>query len=361
MSDVVVGGPGDPRVDAAELEAFIRDLFHAAGTSEADARLIAGIVVGTDLRGAYSHGCALVPSYVDALLAGRIDPKGRPAVVRDSGAALVADGGNTLGHVGLTFATEVALERAATTGVAAVALRGSNHCGAMAPYVLQGEGRDAIIIATSNGIPSMAWWGGLDPLLSLNPIGVLIPAGEEPSIVIDIAFAPAARGKIVVHQQQGLLLPEGWATDRDGYPTVDPATALGGLILPVGGHKGACMALVMGVLASLLSGGAYGTELGSHATGPRPGEDAQFVMALSIGAFEDPAVFRRRADRVIREIRTSRPAPGFDRVRVPGDAARETESAYRRDGVPLTRATVAALVAVAERAGAVPTLLAGRA
>jgi LDH2 family malate/lactate/ureidoglycolate dehydrogenase len=342
------------RVDADRLESFIDALFRGVGMGDEDAELLAGIVVGTDLRGTYSHGCALVAGYADRMLKGLIDPRGRPKVIRDSGAALVVDGGNSLGHIGVTFAMRAAIERAREIGLAAAAVGHSNHCGAMASYAMLGLDDDMIGLATTNGLPTMAFWGGLDRILSINPVGIAIPAGEEQPFVLDTSFGAAARGKIAIHQQTGRSLPEGWATDADGRPTTDPAVALEGLIQPAGGYKGTSLALVMGILSALLSGAAYGTELGDFVSGPKAGEDGQFVLALHVGAFEEPATFKSRMDEVIRQIHASRPAPGFDRVALPGERAVETEARYRREGVPLTEATRTALLAVAERAGVDP-------
>jgi LDH2 family malate/lactate/ureidoglycolate dehydrogenase len=346
------------RVDAGELEAIISRLFATAGCSERDAALIARLAVTTDLRGAYSHGSALVAGYVERMLDGKIDPRGRPHVVRDFGAALVVDGGNSLGHVGLTFAMEQAVARAETTGVAAVAVGGSNHCGAMAPYAMQALPHDMIGLATTNGLPTMAWWGGVDRILSMNPVGIAIPAGEELPIVIDTSFGAAARGKILIHQQLGRPLPEGWATDAEGNPTIDPATALAGLVQPAGGYKGTSMALVMGVLSSLLSGAAYGTELGDFSTGPTPGRDGHFALALQVAAFEEPAVFKSRMDGIIRQIKASRPGPGVERLSLPGEHAAETERRQRAEGVPITEGTRQALLSVARRTGVDAAMLA---
>jgi LDH2 family malate/lactate/ureidoglycolate dehydrogenase len=208
-----------------------------------------------------------------------------------------------------------------------------------------------IVVATTNGLPTMGWFGGLDRILSLNPVGVFIPAADERPIVMDTSFGATARGKIVIHRQKGMELPEGWAYDADGNPTVDPVVALDGLIQPAGGYKGTSMALLMGVLAGVLSGASYGTDLGDFESGPKPGQDGQFVLALDVGAFEDVGGFKQRMDEVIREIRASRPAPGVERVRLPGELAAETAARYRREGVPLTTSTVEALTAVAEKAG----------
>jgi LDH2 family malate/lactate/ureidoglycolate dehydrogenase len=345
------------RVDARTLEGFVASLFRAAGTSDDDAALIARLAVETDLRGHYSHGTALVPGYVNRMADGKVDPRGRPRVVRDQGAALVVDGGNSLGHVGLTFAMARAVERAETTGIAAVAVGGSNHCGAMASYAMQALPHDMIGIATTNGLPTMGWWGGLDRILSINPIGVAIPTGEATPIVIDTSFGAAARGKIVIQQQRGEPLPEGWATDADGQPTLDPAAALAGLIQPAGGYKGTSMALLMGVLASLLSGAAYGTELGDFVSGPTPGRDGHFGMAIRIDAFEDAVTFKTRLDGIVAQIHASRLAPGVERVWVPGERAIETQRRYLVDGVPVAPTTIDGLVAAATRVGVDPARL----
>jgi LDH2 family malate/lactate/ureidoglycolate dehydrogenase len=341
-------------VDAARLETFVASLFRAAGCSQQDAALIARLAVTTDLRGAYSHGTALVPGYLARMADSKIDPRGRPRVVRDEGAALVVDGGNSLGHVGLTFGMEQAIERAATSGIAAVAVGGSNHCGAMAPYAMQALPHDMIGIATTNGLPTMAWWGGLDRILSINPIGVAIPTGQATPIVLDTSFGAAARGKVVVQQQRGEPLPEGWATDADGQPTLDPEAALAGLIQPAGGYKGTGMALLMGILAAPLSGAAYGTELGDFVSGPTPGRDGQFGMAIRVSAFEDPARFKARADGIVAQIHTSRLAPGVDRVWVPGERAVDTERRYRAEGIPIMPSTIESLRAAAARLGVDP-------
>src|SRR5688500_16212661 len=148
---------------------------------------------------------------------------------------MVVDGGNSMGQIGAQFAMERVIERATTTGLAAAAIRGSNHCGAMAFFAMQALPHDMIGLATTNALPTMAPWGGAERLLGINPLGIAIPAGEELPIVYDAAFSATAHGKVRVYQQKGLTLPEGWALDREGRPTTDPALAIGGLLMPIGG------------------------------------------------------------------------------------------------------------------------------
>jgi len=273
--------------------------------------------------------------------------------VRDMGACLIVDGGNSMGQIGATFAMARAIERATTTGIAAVAVRGSNHCGAMAPYALQATGRDMIGWATTNALPTMAPWGGAERLLGINPLGVGIPAGAELPIVYDAAFSGSAHGKIRVYAQQGRALPEGWALDRDGRPTIDPAAAIDGLLMPIGGFKGTGLALIMGVLSSMLSGAAYGTELGDMDAGPIAGQDGHFMLAINVAAFEEVARFKARVDAAICQLHDCRRTPGVERIYAPGEKELLTRRERECDGIPLNHVTLADLRRAAEGLGVV--------
>jgi LDH2 family malate/lactate/ureidoglycolate dehydrogenase len=333
----------ETRVDAGELLAGIQTIFENCGMSAADARLLADSLVVADVRGVHSHGVLRVPDYVKKLTRDGVNPRGRPRVVRDAGAAMVVDGDNAMGQIACHFAMERAIDRAATTGVAVAAVRGSNHCGALFYFATMALKRGMIGVATTNALPTMAPWGGLDKILGINPLAVAIPSGSEPPIVLDAAFSGSSHGKIRVFHQKGLPIPDGWAFDKDGHPTNEAAAAIEGLLQPIGQFKGTGLAVVMGVLSSLLSGAAIGTELGNMVDGARPGADGQFLMALNVAAFEDLKRFRSRVDGVVRQIRQSRPAPGFDRCYSPGELEHDIEQKYRREGIPLNPETLAGL------------------
>ena len=159
--------------------------------------------------------------------------------------------------------------------------------GAMEYYVRMAIDADMIGIATTNALPTMAPWGGIDKLVGLNPIGIGIPAGAEPPLVLDFAFGATAHGRMQVYQQKGMPIPEGWAFDQEGRPTTDIEEALAGLVQPIGMYKGIGLAMAAGILSTLLSGAGYGTESGNMVDGPIPGRDGQFYLALNIAAFED--------------------------------------------------------------------------
>ena len=344
------GSDQERRILADDLQTVVQAIFSACGMRETDATLLAETLVMADLRGVHSHGALRVPEYVEKLLNG-VDPTGQPRVARDAGAALVVDGGNSMGQIGATFAMRQAIERARATGLAAAATRGSNHCGAMAYSAMQALLADMIGLATTSALPTMAPWGGTDKILGINPLAIAIPAGMERPVVLDIAFSGAAVGKIRVYQQKGLPIPPDWAFDKDGHPTTDPAAALAGLLAPIGGYKGTGLALVMGTLSTLLSGASYGTELGNMEDGPAPGQDGHFFLAINIAAFEDLARFKARMDAAIQQIHASRRAPGAERVYAPGELEWLTEERHRREGIPLNKATLAGIVEAARSVG----------
>jgi LDH2 family malate/lactate/ureidoglycolate dehydrogenase len=352
----MTGYPGtekEKRVNWQQLQAHVARIFEACGMTREDAALLAETLVVADLRGCHSHGVLRVPEYVRKLRSGGVNPRGKPTVVRDSSTTLVVDGGNSMGQIGSVFAMRQIIERARSTGLAAAAVRGSNHCGAMAFYAMLALSEDMIGIATTNALPTMAPWGGVDKILGINPLAVAVPAGEEDPIVLDAAFSGSSHGKIRVYHQKGLPIPKSWAFDADGNPTTDAAAALEGLLQPIGGYKGTGLALVMGVLSTLLSGASYGTELGNMVDGSKPGQDGHFFMALKVSAFMDVEVFKQRADGVIRQIRQGKRANGFDRIYQPGGLEAETEREYRSQGIPLNDATLVGLRNAAEDMGIV--------
>jgi LDH2 family malate/lactate/ureidoglycolate dehydrogenase len=252
---------------------------------------------------------------------------------------------------------ERAIERAQIHNLAFVAVRGSNHCGAMAFYAMMALPHDMIGLAATNALPTMAPWGGTSKIVGINPLAVAIPAGREHPFVLDAAFSGSSHGKIRVYHQKGLPIPPGWAFDRHGQPTTDAAEAIEGLLQPIGGYKGVGLAMAMGMLSSLLSGADYGTELGNMAEGPRPGGDGHFFMAIRIAAFEDPARFKERVDRIAREIQASGRARGVEKLYVPGQLEAETEARYRREGIPLNEETLNGIAAAAREVGADASIL----
>ncbi len=345
------GAETERRVPQGALLSHVSRIFDRCGMSVDDAHLLADSLVWADLRGIHSHGVLRVPEYVEKLKRGGVNPKGRPVLAKDHRAAFVVDGGNSMGAIGAAFAMHQAIDRASLYGVAAGAVRASNHCGPLSFYAVRALSHNMIGIATTNALPTMAPWGGKDKIVGINPLAVAVPTHLEPPIVLDCAFSYSSHGKIRVFNQKGAAIPPTWAFDTEGHPTTDVTKALEGLLQPIGEYKGVGLAIVMGILSSLLSGASYGTELGNMVDGPHAGQDGHFVAAINIAAFEDARFFRDRADKIVHQIQKSRPiAPGTP-LYAPGGLEAEIEDRNRVMGIPLNQQTLDGLMSVAVSLG----------
>ena len=341
----------EQRIAPEQLKGAVAAIFTACGMTETDAGLLAATLVKADQRGIHSHGTLRVPDYVGKLTKGGVDPRGRPVIASDSGAALVVDARNVMGQIAAHVAMSAAIERARSVHVAIATVRNSNHCGAMDFWAMMALPHDMIGIATTNAIPTMAPWGGTDKIVGINPLGIAFPAAEEQAIVLDIAFGATAHGKIRVYHQKGHAIPEGWAFDAEGNPTTDTVKALAGLIQPIGGYKGVGLGIVMGMLATLLSGASYGIELGNMVDGARAGHDGHFFMAINIAGFQPVDTFKRRVDAISRQIQKSRRKGGIERLYPPGLLEAEFEHRYAREGIPLNEETLGGIRLAAKQLG----------
>jgi LDH2 family malate/lactate/ureidoglycolate dehydrogenase len=341
----------DRRVPAELLLDVVTKIYASCSMNAENAALLADTLVSADLRGVHSHGVLRVPDYAAKLTRDGVNPRGAPRIVRRTGGALLIDGDNAMGQIGGAFAMRSAIATARTSGIACAALGGSNHCGAMDWYARLAAAEDMIGLATTNAIPTMAPVGGAEKIVGMNPVAIAAPSASEHVLIVDTGFGATAHGKLRVYHQKGLPIPPGWALDADGRPTTDTAAALEGLIQPVGQYKGIGLAVLMGVLASLLSGAAYGLESGNMKDGAVIGVDGQFFIAIDIAAFADVPAFKRRVDGVIREIRACRRAEGAEEILAPGELEARLEREQRAKGVLLNAVTLNGILKTAQERG----------
>jgi L-2-hydroxycarboxylate dehydrogenase (NAD+) len=203
-------------------------------------------------------------------------------VVQETEATALVDGDNGMGHLVMRFAAQVAIEKAEQAGVAWVGIRQSNHAGPAALYAMMPLERNMIGIYLAVGSANhMPPWGGVELLLSTNPIAFAIPAFEEPPIVLDIATSVAAYGKVKTKAQRGEAMPEGWMIDSFGKPLTDPKRTEEGFLLPIGGYKGYGLALVFGLLAGTLNAAAFGRDvIDFNKDDTTPTNTGQVIVAL---------------------------------------------------------------------------------
>jgi L-2-hydroxycarboxylate dehydrogenase (NAD+) len=325
------------RFEASELEAFVARTLTAVGLPATDAERVARLMILADLRGADGHGIFRLPQYVRRIKAGGMNVKPNIRVTRETEATALVDGDNGMGHLVMRFAAQVAIEKAEGAGIGWVGVRQSNHAGPAALYAMMPLQRDMIGIYLAVGSANhMPPWGGIELLLSTNPIAFAIPAFVEPPIVLDIATSVAAYGKVKTKAQRGEPMPEGWMIDAFGKPLTDPKRAEEGFLLPIGDYKGYGLALVFGLLAGTLNGAAFGRDvIDFNKDDTTPTNTGQAIVALDISRFSPVEAFKRNVDEVIRQMRDSKKMHGVEHIRLPGEQSHATWLERSAVGIPM--------------------------
>jgi len=338
------------------LRDFIGAAFVKVGMPAEDAQVVADLMAQAELQGSEGHGAIRLPPYVKRIRAGGVNLHPKIQVIRERAGMALIHGDNAMGHLVMKRAAEVAIEKARTAGVAWVGTQWSNHAGPASLYARMALPHDMIglyfAVGNANHLPP---WGGLDMLLSTNPIAAAIPAGEEPPIVLDMATTVAAYGKVKAKAARGETMPEGWMIDRDGRPLTDPKRAAEGFLLPIGGYKGYGLALVVGLIAGTLNGAAMGKDvIDFNADASTPTNTGQAIVVVDPAAFGELAEFKASVDRLIRDIRSSERMSGVERIRLPGDASHAKRITQRREGIRIAPPILQSLDQLARELGITP-------
>ena len=338
------------------LHAFIARCLTACDMPQDDAGTVARLMTEADLIGQEGHGVFRLPMYIKRIRAGGMNMRPAFKVLSERTATALIDGDNGMGHLVMHHATELAMEKAKTTGVAWVGARMSNHAGPASLYAMMPARENMIglylAVGSANHMPP---WGGTDMLLSTNPIAVALPSKDYPPIVLDMATTVAAYGKVKTAAQRGETMPEGWMIDRNGDPLTDPTRSDEGFLLPIGGPKGYGLSLVFGILAGVLNGAAFGRDvIDFNADAKTVTNTGQMILALDIAAFADPDAFKAQIDEVWRQMKSSATMPGVDEVRLPGERLEKVRQARTADGIPIPDALRETLANLAQDLGVAP-------
>ena len=344
------------RVSYQRLRDFIAQAFLTQGLSQGHAEQVATLMADADLQGSDGHGVIRLPQYIRRIRAGGINIHPQIKVVRERPSMALVDGDNGMGHLVVSHAAQIAIDKARETGVAWVGTRYSNHAGPASLYARMPLAHDMIgiyfAVGNANHLPP---WGGMEMLLSTNPIAAGIPAGEEPALVLDMATTVAAYGKVKAKAKRGEMMPEGWMIDRKGNALLDPKRAEEGFLLPIGGHKGYGLALLVGVLAGTLGGAAMGRDvIDFNADHQSVTNTGQAILVLDLKAFAEPKQFKASIDKLIRDIRGSERLPGVERIWLPGEQSHERRLRYIREGIPVADGVLAELKVLADEIGLAP-------
>ncbi|MES2186944.1 MAG: Ldh family oxidoreductase [Pseudomonadota bacterium] len=345
-----------PALDPALLTDLAARVFASTGMPAEDAALFADTLVQADLWGHQSHGLLRLGWYYARLRSGAMKAVTHITLPVDGGAIAVLDGGDGVGQVIAKHAVGEAVARARKHGVGVVSIRNSNHFGTCMYYTRMGAEQDCIMLLMSNAGPNMAPWGGLQKKIGTNPWSIAAPGGADGPVVMDMANSGVARGKIYLANKRREPIPDHWAIDAQGRPTTDPKAALEGFILPMAGHKG----YVMGVMVDVLSGVLSGSQFLDQVHGPydpvnRSGA-GHLMVALNVEAFQPLAEFRTRMDTYIASLKAVPLAAGHRQVFYPGEMEKQADAKNRADGLVLPRDTLAEMVRVLREAGVESTL-----
>ena len=345
-------------VDAEALRRFCIDVLVALGADGPTADIVGDALVDADLRGIDSHGIHLLELYAGRIRDGLIDPRGVVTVVDDRGSVVHLDGGLGFGQPCGVQAIDLAVERAREHGTASVLARETTHLGALGYYTRRAAEAGCVALAFQNGPTIVPPFGSTTPLFSTNPFSYAFPTAEEAPVVFDIATTAVAGNKLLLAKKRGdREIPAGWASDDDGRPTTDTERASVNQLQWFGGHKGFGLAFLVELMAGVATGSCFGTteHTASRSHGStRVAKGFQFV-AIDANAFMPVGELRARVDLLIRDVHSSTPAPGTDRVYVPGEIEHLTHQRRLADGIPLADGVRVLLDRIASDVG-VPAL-----
>ena len=337
-----------PVFTAEQLKKVGTAIFEAAGTPPEEAKLTTELLVKSNLCGHDSHGVMAIPYYIQLILDGTCKPGSDIRIVKESSTTALVDGNWGLGQVVATKTMNLAIEKAKKHDIGAVATFHCNHIGRMADYVLMAPPHDMIGFCTVIHYAQVVPYGGAERIFNQSPIGIAIPAGEEPPFLLDISTSVCAGGKIMHALAMGKKMPEGYIVDKDGKPTTDPEDFVkGGAVLPLGGpvaYKGYGLAMAVDIIAGILTGRGPASFNMSD-------EQGVFQMAIKIDAFQPIEKFKAEMDKLIRTVKNSKKAPGFKEILIPGELELRKEKERLKTGIDVPEKTWAEILKTAEKVG----------
>ncbi len=339
-------------VDFETMERFMVDVLKAAGVPEENAKIAADVMITADKMGIDSHGINRLKSmYYDRIRAGALDPKAEPEIVREGPTTTVMDAHSGLGHSVSKKAMQIAIDKAKKYGMGMTVVRNSNHYGIAGYYSLMAEKDGMIGICGTNARPSVAPTFGVENMAGTNPLAFAMPSDEDFPFFFDAATSMTQRGKVEVCAKKGKDLAEGLVIGDDGKSITDPNKVLegftngnaalcplGGILEETGSHKGYGFLTAIEILSAALQGGSFLKMLsGLDENGKKvPCKLGHFFIAIDISAFTDLGSFKKTTGDILRSLRSSRKAPGKERIYTAGEKEYLVQIERKDKGVPLS-------------------------
>ena len=334
-----------------KLLSFATDIYRAKGLAQAQAAHLASTLVTADLWGHSSHGIMRLFWYAARFDSGVTRIDAAPSITLDTGPLLAVDGKDGIGQLVVQHAVDLAKERAARHGIAAVSIRDSGHFGTAMFFTRQLAEAGMIGFLASNASPAIPPEGSADKLIGNNPQSWAAPTGLATPFILDFAHSAVARGKIFLAKEAGKPIPNDWALDADGQPTTDPEAAIAGTLLPMAGHKGAGLAAMMDVLGGILSGGGFGAAVAGPYVADRRSGSGHLLIAINIASLRPLQEFTAEMQQMIDSWKTSRRRASTTAILFPGEPEYLHEIAARQNGIDLPEEMVARLCEQADEIG----------
>lgn len=311
------------KIRISDLKQFCKDSLIAAGMSEENAQITAEVLTETDAFGTHSHGTVNLAGYIKKTQVGGLDISAEPVMVKEGPAFAIMDGQNGFGMVAGYRAMTLAIEKAKQTGIALVTIKNSTHFGAAGYYANMAASKGLIGISMSNVDPNMTAPGAKGMLIGNNPVAYAAPAGQTPSISLDIALSNVASLKVVNARKEGKSIPDTWVVDKDGLPTTDPSHyPEEGAVQPMASHKGYGLAVMVELLTGVLTGGGV-SVLGDIVSWcfdlESPNNVCHTFIAIDVEQFIGKEEFIKRTDAMAEALRSAPKAKGANRIYTPGE------------------------------------------
>lgn len=350
-----------------KLRNFTQSVFKKMGCSDEHATLATDVLIKSDLRGIDSHGVARLSGYHRLWEKNRINTAPNIRIVHETPTTATIDGDSGLGLVVAPFAMQIAIEKAEKYGSGWVSVKNSNHFGIAGYHALMAVEKDMIGISMTNASPLVAPTYANERLLGTNPMCYAFPAGKYPPVIVDMATAAAANGKLEIAQRANTEIPEGWVQNKDGQTSTNPNELKnGGSLLPLGSdkdhgsHKGYGLGATVDILSAVLSGANYGPWVPPFVAflepDPNPvGEGiGHFLGAMRVDGFRPAQDFKNHLDNWIERFKNAKTVDGSKKVIIPGEPEYYSENERKTTGIPLIDAVVNDLNNLAEKIGVSP-------
>jgi LDH2 family malate/lactate/ureidoglycolate dehydrogenase len=311
-------------------------ILKGLNATDEEAALVAEILVQADMRGTDTHGVHLLTLLPDRVEAGMIQIPTNLKVIKEGETTTLIDGGNGLGQLAVHRAMMISIQKAKKFGLGCSLVRNTNNIGSLISYTLMAAQEGMIGIVMSNAAASISPWGGTEAFFGTNPISIAVPGGAEGPVALDMSSSVVARGKIRLAERTKEPIPLGWALDETGAPTTDPTAAMKGTLVPIGGPKGYGLALIVDILAGMLSGSKYGQDIKTFHQLVGPTGVGVFSLAIDIERFMPHQQFNELIQAYLASIKGSKKAKGVSRIYIPGERKFEKEKQSLREGIEIS-------------------------